>query len=143
MTGKEAAKLLSLIKLAYPSAYKALEENTAEAKALREATVRMWLTSFRDTPYALVEQAFSQHRMVSRFPPTVVEIVDELARLYGKAANMEAIGLAMGDTEKVRICRQVMTYTEKFTNRCDLSGLNFESMKFMLIENADKNLRLE
>ena len=81
----EAAKLLSLIKLSYPTAYRDIDRETANA------TVNMWQMSFPDVPYPIMEQAFNHFRMVSKFPPTVAEMVEEgehydyLAKLSRKA----------------------------------------------------------
>ena len=76
MTREESIKLLALIKDAYPSSYKDMDKTSAEA------TVNMWCTSFPDVPYIIMEMAFNNFRMNSKFPPTVADICDELRSLY-------------------------------------------------------------
>ena len=76
MNKQEAIRLLALIKVAYPTAYKDMDQ------ASKQATVNMWHMSFSDVPYPIMEQAFNHFRMVSKFPPTVAEMVEELKGIY-------------------------------------------------------------
>ena len=78
MNKPEATKLLALIKIAYPAAYRDMDE------ASKKATVNMWQMSFPDVPYPIMEQAFNHFRMVSKFPPTVAEMVEELGLKPGQ-----------------------------------------------------------
>ena len=59
MNKQEAVKLLALIKVAYPTAYRDMDDAT------KKATVSMWQMSFPDIPYPIMEQAFNHFRMVS------------------------------------------------------------------------------
>lgn len=126
MTEFEAAKLLELIVLAYPSAYRGMDDEW------KLATINMWQMSFPDVPYPLMEQAFNHHRMVSKFPPTVAEMVGELKQLHSWAHELEAIQMAMENEEGVRLCRAIMECTERFTDDTHLLGLNFNGLKGLL-----------
>ena len=57
MNKKEAAMLLTLIKLSYPQAYRDYDDSW------KKATIHMWESSFRDVPYAIIEQGFNHYRM--------------------------------------------------------------------------------
>ena len=106
MTREEAIKLLAIIKVAYPSSYKDMDKTSAEA------TVNMWHTSFPDVPYVVMEMAFNNFRMQSKFPPTVADMYEELQRLYW---------VALGDrldpfnsNERVKKCEFLIAATERF-----------------------------
>jgi hypothetical protein len=79
MNRTEAIKLLALIKVAYPTAYRDADKET------QLATVAMWQRTFPDVPYVIMEMAFDHFRRVSKFPPTVAEMYAELDFLYGTA----------------------------------------------------------
>lgn len=79
MNQVEATKLLALIKVAYPTSYRDLDEKT------REATINMWHLTFESVPYGIMEIAFEHFRRVSKFPPTIAEMREELKSIYYKA----------------------------------------------------------
>lgn len=122
MNKQEAAKLLSLIKLSYPTAYRDIDKDTANA------TVNMWQMSFPDVPYPIMEQAFNHFRMVSKFPPTVAEMVEELKRIYNQAVEGALVNKSMDNLEAVAQYRLVMTYTARFKDTDSLGGLNIGSL---------------
>ena len=108
MTRKEAAKLLELIKLSYPTAYRDLDDNW------KLATINMWQMSFHDLPYPIVERAFNHYRMTHKFPPTVAEMVEELKGIYYEALESASISRALGDKERVSCYQEIMSYTSKY-----------------------------
>ena len=108
MNKQEAVKLLALIKVAYPTAYRDMDE------ASKRATVNMWHMSFHDVPYPIMEQAFSHFRMVSKFPPTVAEMVEELKEVHNQATECALIHKNMGNEELVSKFRSIMSYTYRF-----------------------------
>ena len=122
MNKQESAKLLSLIKLSYPTAYRDIDKETANA------TVNMWAMSFPDVPYAIMEQAFNHFRMVSKFPPTVAEMVAELKRIYLEATEGALVHKGLGNEEAVEQYRLVMAYTARFKDTENLGGLNLGSL---------------
>lgn len=122
MNKQEAAKLLSLIKLSYPTAYRDIDKETANA------TVNMWQMSFSDMPYPIMEQAFNHFRMVSKFPPTVAEMVEELRRIYFEAVEGAMIHKGLGNQELVDQYRMVMAYTARYKNTDNLGGLNVDRL---------------
>lgn len=122
MNKVEAAKLLELITLSYPNAYRGMEDDW------KKATINMWHMSFPDVPYPIMEQAFNHFRMVSKFPPTVAEMVEELKRIYNQAVEGALLHKSMGNPETVARYRLVMAYTERFKDTDRLGGLNIGSL---------------
>lgn len=122
MNKVEAAKLLELITLSYPNAYRGMED------AWKKATINMWHMSFPDVPYPIMEQAFNHFRMVSKFPPTVAEMVEELKRIYNQAVEGALVNKSLDNLEAVAQYRLVMTYTARFKDTDNLGGLNLGSL---------------
>ena len=122
MNKQEAAKLLSLIKLSYPTAYRDIDKETATA------TVNMWASSFADCPYPIIEQAFNHYRMTHKFPPTVAEMVEELQHIHYEATELALIHKTLGNLDKVEQFRMVMEYTSRYTKTESLGGLNIDSL---------------
>ena len=108
MNKQEAVKLLALIKVAYPTAYKDMDEVS------KKATVNMWHMSFHDVPYPIMEQALGHFRMVSKFPPTVAEMVGELKEIHNQATECALIHKNLGNEEMVSQFRTIMSYTHRF-----------------------------
>lgn len=121
MTKQEAIQLLALIKVAYPTAYRDMDQ------ASKLATVNMWAGSFPDVPYPIMEQAFNHFRMASKFPPTVAEMVDELKQIHLHATECALVNKTLGDDEAVRRYRAIMSCTAKYKNNehlgLQLSGI--------------------
>lgn len=122
MNKKEAGQLLALIKLAYPTAYRDIDKETAIA------TVNMWQMSFPDVPYPIMEQAFNHFRMVSKFPPTVAEMVQELKSVYHEATECALLNKSLGNEEMVTRYREIMAYTERYKDDSRLGGLNINTL---------------
>lgn len=123
MNKQEAAKLLSLIKLSYPTAYRDIDKETANA------TVNMWQMSFPEIPYAIMEQAFNHFRMVSKFPPTVAEMVEELKHIHYQALEQANIQLLMDNHAAWKQCMTVMSLTEKYKDTYYLGGLDMTRLQ--------------
>ena len=122
MNKQDAIKLLALIKVAYPTAYKDMDE------ASRLATVNMWQMSFPEVPLPIMEQAFNHFRMVSKFPPTVAEMVMELRRIYNQAGENALIHSGLGNKEMVKRYQAVMDYTARYKNDEYLGGLDVRGL---------------
>lgn len=121
---EESIKLLALIKVAYPSAYKDMDKET------KLATVNMWQTTFPSVPYAIMEMAFNRFRMTSKFPPTVAEMAEELANVHYQAMEEAMHSQAIGDGGNVDLYRGIMRITEPYksgaykdTPMCNLRGV--------------------
>lgn len=108
MNKQEAVKLLALIKVAYPQAYRDMDE------ASKRATVNMWASSFPEVPYGIMEQAFNHFRMVSKFPPTVAEMVDELKQIHYQATEYALVCSSMGNDADARQYRAIMDATSRY-----------------------------
>ena len=126
MTRQEAIQLLALIKVAYPTAYKDMDN------ASKQATVNMWAGSFPDVPYPIMEQAFNHFRMKSKFPPTVAEMVEELRGIYYKATECAMTHKALGNEEEVERFRAIMACTLAYKDNNYL-GLHLSSVPVQAI----------
>ena len=110
MTRSETAKLLSQIKIAYPTAYKDNDD------AIKAETAKMWYRSFLDVPYPIMEHAFNSFLMVSKYPPTVAEMMAELKRIYFQAADSALVQQLLGNEERAKQCWIIMDYTAKYAD---------------------------
>ncbi len=108
MNREESIKLLALIKVAYPAAYKDMDKET------KLATVNMWQTTFPYVPYPIMEMAFNRFRMASKFPPTVAEMATELVNVHHQATEEALIAHSIGDDENLRLYREIMRITEPY-----------------------------
>ena len=135
MTKQEAIKLLALIKVAYPTAYKDMDQ------ASKQATVNMWAGSFSDVPYPIMEQAFNHFRMVSKFPPTVAEMVEELKHIHYQALENAMIFKALENDEEVERYRVIMACTSQYKDSSNL-GLQLSSLPNLLTGGENNVQRL-
>ena len=135
MTKQEAIKLLALIKVAYPTAYKDMDQ------ASKQATVNMWAGSFPDVPYPIMEQAFNHFRMVSKFPPTVAEMVEELKHIHYQALENAMIFKTLGNDEEVEQYRAIMACTSRYKDSSNL-GLQLSSLPNLLTGGGNDVQRL-
>lgn len=110
MNREESIKLLALIKVAYPTAYKDMDN------ASKQATVNMWQTTFPKVPYPIMEMAFNRYRMSSKFPPTVAEMCDELKHLHWQAVEEAMRDTAFGRTDSFATYDWIMEHTETYKN---------------------------
>ena len=108
MNKQEAVKLLALIKLSYPTAYRDMDD------ASKKATVNMWAGSFPEVPYQIMEQAFNHFRMVSKFPPTVAEMVEELKSIHYQATEYALVCSSMGNNADAQQYRAIMDATSRY-----------------------------
>lgn len=108
MNREESIKLLALIKVAYPTAYKDMDKET------KLATVNMWQTTFQYVPYAIMEMAFNRFRMASKFPPTVAEMAEELVNVHYQALEGAMNAHSLGDKEGIGLYREIMRITEPY-----------------------------
>ena len=126
MNKTEATKLLALIKIAYPTAYRDMDD------ASKRATVMMWQMSFPDVPYPIMEQAFNRFRMVSKFPPTVAEMVEELKNIHFQATECALIQQSLGNDEGVKQYRAIMQFTSRYKDDSHLGGLNIQTLQGLM-----------
>ncbi len=125
MNKQEATRLLALVKVAYPTAYRDLDDAT------KKATVNMWQMSFPDVPYPIMEQAFNHFRMVSKFPPTVAEMVEELRHIHYHATECALVSKGLGQEELVRQYRAIMDCTARYKDT-DNFALQIDSLPNLL-----------
>ena len=106
MTTEEAAKLLALIKVAYPTSYRDLDEDSTWA------TIKMWENTFADVPYVILTLAFENFRRRSKYPPTIAEMYEELNHLYYIAIG--DISMAEFSGKSDARSRFVLEHTSRF-----------------------------
>ena len=111
MNREESIKLLALIKVAYPTAYKDMDN------ASKQATVNMWNNTFPRVPYQIMELAFNRFRMESKFPPTVADMVEALKGVHYQAMEEAGNARLFGTEEDLKVCMAVMHHTEPYKNR--------------------------
>ena len=126
MNRQEAIQLLALIKVAYPTAYKDMDQ------ASKQATVNMWAGSFPDMPYPIMEQAFNHFRMKSKFPPTVAEMVEELKQIHYHATECAMVHKTLGNEDEVARYQAIMRCTQPYKDNRYL-GLQLGSLTVQLI----------
>lgn len=137
MNREESIKLLALIKVAYPTAYKDMDN------ASKQATVNMWHTTFPKVPYQIMEMAFNRFRMASKFPPTVAEMCEELKHLHWQAIeeSMQAAAFGRGDDlhKYEWIMEQTAVYkSDGYLDAPILSGIKaLEGGDRLMIERGD------
>lgn len=122
MTVEESIKLLALIKLAYPNSYKDIDKDT------QIATVNMWQRNFDTVPLAIMELALDHFVKVSKFPPTIADICDELKSIHFEALQNV---LTLEDGERRELNKQIMKRTEQFNGRDDYR-INFDKAQNLL-----------
>ena len=105
MNKTEAAKLLALIKVAYPSTFRDMDDKT------KIATVNMWQSTFSSVPYAIMEMAFDHFRRVSKFAPTIADMYEELKSVHFRA--MEEV-MTSEDNEVRAIAKKIMQHTSQY-----------------------------
>ena len=110
MNREESIKLLALIKVAYPTAYKDMDN------ASKQATVNMWQTTFPNVPYQIMEMAFNRFRMASKFPPTVAEMCEELKHIHWKAIEDSLLATARGNDADIKVYEWIMEHTSQYRN---------------------------
>lgn len=130
MTREESIKLLALIKVAYPTAFKDMDNDT------KHATVAMWQSTFPNTPYVIMEMAFDRFRRVSKFPPTVAEMYEQLRALYYGAVQ-DAI-TAFNSDEIKKKARIVMAHTEIYRGDFSYNGINYAAVDNLIVAPEDK-----
>jgi hypothetical protein len=116
MNSQEATQLLALIKLSYPTAYRDMDDIS------KKATVKMWASSFPDVPYPIMEQAFNHFRMVSKFPPTVAEMVEELKSIHNIALERALLCRSIGNEDGIKQYQAIMNYTHAYKDMDNFWG---------------------
>ena len=110
MNKTEAAKLLALIKVAYPSTYRDMDEKT------KIATVNMWQSTFPNIPFEIMAMAFDHFRRVSKFAPTVADMYEELKGLHYQA--LEEV-MTSDDAQLREKYKKILSFTSQFQYGAD------------------------
>ena len=133
MNKEEATKFLALIKIAYPKAYRNMDNDSIIA------TINMWHKTFSDVPYAIMEMALDHFRRISEFEPTVASIFKELRDLH--YAALEDVLTSRGE-KKIKLALYVMSQTERFKEGASRDyKINYEPLA--MLDGANQGLFLE
>jgi hypothetical protein len=124
MSIEETIKFLALVKLSYPNSYKDIDATT------QKATVNMWHKKFENTPFKIVEMALDHFINVSKFPPTVADIREELTKIYYEALQ-NAMTLPEGQMRNLN--KYIMQHTECFTDRNE-HRINYSKVENLLTD---------
>ena len=127
MTRQETLKFLAMVKVAYPSSYRDADKETLLA------TVNMWQSTFSDLPYPIMEAAFDAFRKRSKFPPTVAEIYDELARIHTAAWYDLNEASMFEDDEKFKKALCIMEITEAYIKRRKTTSLPYTALNAAIV----------
>lgn len=89
MTTQETAKIMAVIKVAYPHYYKDITSSEAKETAL------LWQTMLADYEYITVSRAVKALIAISKYPPTIAEVIEKINTLTEteKCGEIEAWGL--------------------------------------------------
>lgn len=98
---KETIALITVIKLAYPNAYKDI---SAEE---RQLLYSLWQQAFQEIPYQLMQKVVSEHISYSKFPPLISDISEQIDRIKKQA--YKALDSHNRQLEYVKHCK---TYGE-------------------------------
>ena len=131
MNREETIKFLALIKVAYPNAFKDMDQDS------KLATINMWQTTFPDTPFIVMEMALDHFRRGSKFPPMVAEMYEELHNLYHEAVFDASIARTQGDTATVKKCMFVASLTERYRGGQIDHKSNYDCISEALMESAE------
>lgn len=126
MNKKEAAQLLTLVKLSYPASYRDMDDEWMKA------TINMWAMSFQDVPYSIMEQGFNHYRMNHKFPPTVAEMVEELRYIHNLAWQCVDIQRLLGNGPAVEHYKAIMAVTDRY-RKYDVGAPNLGGLQGLLI----------
>lgn len=117
MNKTEAAKLLAMIMVAYPSTYKDKDDK------FQKATVNMWQSTFPNIPFEIMTMAFDHFRRVSKFAPTVADMYEELKGLHYRA--LEEV-MTSDDAQIREASKRILGFTSQFQYGAD-GGYNISS----------------
>lgn len=81
MTREDAVKVLSLLKAAYPNAYKGMTRNEGNG------VIAVWATQFSDVPVEVVLIAINELIGTNNFPPAISEVKEKLKEIYWECCS--------------------------------------------------------
>lgn len=120
MTVEESIKLLALIKLAYPNAYKNIDKDT------QMGTVKMWQHNFCKVPFAIMEMALEHYQQTAEFQPSTANIREELKNMHYEA--LQNVLFTNGEQRKLN--QYIMEQTEQFKKSND-QVINIQSQNLL------------
>lgn len=102
MTKEETVQILSLLKAAYPNAYKGMTKQEANG------VISVWATQFISTPVEVVLIAVNKLIATNSFPPSISEVKNKMSDIYWECVGTLAsdnLSNALTDGERSTIVR--------------------------------------
>lgn len=109
MTKEETAKVLAILKAAYPNTFKNLSAEDARA------TLNVWATQFINIPVGVVMIAVNKLISTNIFPPTITEVKERIRSLYYEAWQdlyRNKQGLQPLDERQIEQLKEIIKITE-------------------------------
>lgn len=103
MTKGETAKILAVLKAAYPNFYKNLSAQDAEA------VITVWTIQLRSIPADIVYMAVTKLIATNRFPPAIAEVKDKLSQMYAEAVS-ELLAMPNMDDPRAEALQRITGY---------------------------------
>lgn len=123
MTKAETAKVLAILKAAYPNTFKGMSPEDAKA------TASVWAAQFANIPVQVV--MFSVNKLISTnvFPPTISEVKERMRSLYWEAWEMidrHKRGFEQLDDGTLAIARDILKVVEPMRTQQNIEPSLFE-----------------
>lgn len=135
MTENETIKVLSIMKAAYPSAFKGMTREDGLGM------IRIWQMQFDSIPVGLVFEAVNRQIGKNTFPPTVAEIKKELKEIRDDAEEQLWMhtsvtgGMFRLSPEKLEECRNIVNALVSVDGREDHLSRSIAHTTALLLEN--------
>lgn len=116
MTKRETRVLL--MEIGVSLAHRGLSNNEADVLE------NLWYAKFWDVPMALMELALNRHLEVSKFPPTIAEMIEALRYLHNQAKEAAYLQHFMGRHDDAKRFEQVAQCTARFADTKNLGCMD-------------------
>lgn len=110
MTKEDVAKMLAVLKAAYPNSFKMGSDDAM-------ITINVWHQQFSDVPAFLVSMAIRKLIPTHTFPPSICEIKETIERMHYEAQEqLLAFGRLLQEEQKAKL-KAIIHQTEQFVNQ--------------------------
>lgn len=111
MTVEESAKVLAILKAAYPNHYRDMTKEQATG------TINVWASQFVNIPVFVIMLAVNKHISSNKFPPTVSEVKEKIKSLYyetQETLRLHRDGYLELDDNRLNTLNAVLHEVERF-----------------------------
>jgi len=139
MTQEETAKVLAILKAAYPNSYRGMTKSEAMG------TIAVWHLHFQKLPVEIVMMAVQKCIGESTFPPSISEVKKKLQQINWESGETlslreEMLGLKLTETERKKaewICANTRDYKYTIPDAPSLVEMICDDGMTMLIESKE------